>query len=335
MVKQELEEKVSVGGGHTGKSEVPDPVGGTATLPASKKQGDSMPKIDDKGTAAVTSTDTETNVEPTDVSAERNRASIKSKIGALSTKAEDLNAIFGGENLSEEFITKAGVVYEAAVKTAVEKIVTEIQEEISAEAEAKVAEAVETLAAELNEALDFAVQKWLEENEVPIVSNLRANIAEDLLTGIKKVFDENYVQVPEDRVDIVDQLVNHVAELEEQFNTATNTAIELQKKLNEHARAAAMAEASAGLTATQVEKLNALAESVEFDTVESFSKKIGMLKESYFSNKADAGKTSHSMLTEASGSEDEQSGDVKPSTDPIMGRYVDAIARTIVNDKVF
>ena len=319
-----LDEKISVGGGATGKSEVPEPVGGTATLPNSKKQGDPMQKIDAKGTAAVTTTDDENNVETVGNNAEKNKSSISSKVGVLTTKAEDIEAIFSGEEISEEFKAKAAIVYEAAVEARVEQEVQAIAEQMQEEAEKLVAETIEEMATELNEALDFAIQKWLEENEVAIVSSLRANIAEEFIGKLKEVFEESYIDVPEDKVDVVEELSSQVEKLEQDLNNATKQAIDLQSSLNEYARKEVIADVSEGLTVTQAEKLASLAEGIEFDSIEGFKKKLDIVKDSYFSNN---GKTKSTVPTSLEEQTTDEDANKRPEPTGTVARYVQAITR--------
>jgi hypothetical protein len=166
----------------------------------------------------------------------------------------------------------------------------------------------------------------MKENEVAIEQGLRAEITEDFISGLKSLFEDHYIDIPEEKVDIVGELTDKVGELEESLNEQINRGIELQKELNEKKKVEAIYTACEGLTQTQVEKLKSLAEGVEYTTEEEFVTKLNTLKESYF--KAEVKVADSSALNEETPIEEEK----KPttSTDPLMEVYSKAISQTLV-----
>jgi hypothetical protein len=170
------------------------------------------------------------------------------------------------------------------------------------------------------------VEEWIKENEIAINKGLRAEIVEDFITGLKGLFEEHYIDIPEDKVNVVEELTDKVTELEESLNEQIASAIELKKELNEHKKTEAIYTACEGLTQTQVEKMKSLAEGVEFTTEEEFATKLSTLKESYF--KADVKVADQSALDDEVQIEEEE----KKSTsgDPMMEQYVKSISKTLI-----
>lgn len=203
--------------------------------------------------------------------------------------SDDLNALVESEaTLSEEFKAKTAVIFEAAVKS---KISEEINR-LEAEYAEQLAEAVEVQTADLTEKVDsylnYVVETWMEENKLAIQSGLRSEIAEGFMSSLKDLFVESYIEVPEGKVDLVDDLATANEELEEKLNVEVATAIELSEELISYKREAVIREASKDLAETQIEKLKSLAESVAFESVENFTSKVATLKESYFAKKSTA-----------------------------------------------
>lgn len=201
----------------------------------------------------------------------------------LDTAAE-LSAIVEGEaTLSEEFKQKTSVIFEAAVKSKVSAEVARLEEQYTEE----LAEEVETIKTDLvgkvDSYLNYVVESWMEENRLAIENGLRTEIAETFMTGMKNLFVESYIEVPETKLDLVDDLATQVEELEERLNSTTGDAISLAEELETYKRNAIIAEASRDLADTQAEKLSALLENVDFEDEDSFVTKVNTVKESYFS----------------------------------------------------
>jgi len=204
-------------------------------------------------------------------------------VAELDTSAE-LSAIVEGEaTLSEEFKEKTAIIFETAVKTKLSEEVTRLEEQYAEE----LAEEVETIKTDLvgkvDSYLNYVVETWMEENKVAIENGLRTEIAEGFMNGMRDLFVESYVEVPESKVDLVDELAEQVSELEEKLNATTGDAISLAEELETYKRNTIIAEASRGLADTQAEKLSELLGKVDFEDEESFVKKVNTVKESYFS----------------------------------------------------
>lgn len=239
---------------------------------------------------------------------------------------EDIDALLSGENLSEEFVQKASTIFEAAVIARAEEVIAEAETQLAEQFEAAIEQVKEDLASKIDDYLNYMVEEWMKENEVAIEQGLRAEITEDFIGGLKQLFEDHYIDIPEDKVDIVGELTDKVGELEESLNEQINRGIDLQKELNEKKKVEAIYTACEGLTQTQVEKLKSLAEGVEYTTEEEFVTKMNTLKESYF--KAEVKVADSSDLNDETPIEEEK----KPtaSVDPLMEAYTKVISQTLV-----
>ena len=239
---------------------------------------------------------------------------------------EDMDALFTGENLSEEFVSKATTIFEAAVIARAEEVIAEAEAELMEQFETAIEEVKEDLAAKVDDYLNYMVEEWVKDNEIAIEKGLRAEIVEDFITGLKGLFEEHYIDIPADKVDVVEELTSKVEELEEAYNEQIKSAIEMKKELNEHKKFEAIYAACEGLTQTQVEKLKSLAEGVEFTTDEEFATKLSTLKESYF--KSDVKVADNSSLDDEVQIEEEKKS--VASADPMMELYSKTISQTLV-----
>ena len=236
---------------------------------------------------------------------------------------EDLDALLDGENLSEEFVTKASTIFEAAVIARAEEVIAEAEIALTEQFETAVEEIKEELAAKVDDYLNYMVEEWMKENQLAIEKGLRAEIVEDFITGLKGLFEDHYIDIPEDKVNVVEELTNRVEELEDTLNEQISRGVELTKALNEQKKFEAIYTACEGLTQTQVEKLKSLAEGVEFTTEEEFVTKVETLKESYF--KADVKVADNSALDEVLVEEEKK----QVFSDPSMEIYTKAISQTL------
>ena len=240
---------------------------------------------------------------------------------------EDMDALLSGENLSEEFVTKAATIFEAAVVARAEEVIAEAEAQLQEQFDAAVEEIKEDLAAKVDDYLNYMVEEWMKENELAVEKGLRAEIVEDFIGGLRNLFVEHYIDIPADKVDVVEQLTTKVEELEDSLNEQINKGVELTKALNEQKKIEAIYTACEGLSQTQVEKLKSLAENVEFTTEEEFVAKLDVLKESYFKSEVKA--------ADASALDDEVQIDeeVKPKqnvfTDASMEIYAKTISQTL------
>lgn len=232
---------------------------------------------------------------------------------------EDLKALVESDsNLSEEFKEKATVLFNSALQARLSEEVQKLEEKKISE----LAEEVESIRSELVEKIDgylnYVVEQWMEENELAVETGLRAEIAESFMTQLQQVFVEHYIEVPEGKADLIDDLAEQVQELEGKLQESTEKSVKLAEELETLQRAEIIAEASVGLAATEVEKLESLVEGVDYDDAESFAKKVQIVKEAHF-KKA----TVDTIQEEISEDTTEQ------SVSPRMAAYVSAISRTI------
>ena len=196
--------------------------------------------------------------------------------------AEDVDALFNGESLSEEFKTKATTIFEAAVNSRVDAIL----EDMMTENETVLAEAVDTIKSEIAEQVDeylnYVVEQWVESNQVAIETGLRAELVDDFISGLKNLFSEHYIEIPEEKVDVAEELAQRVAALEEAATAAVAEKAAIVEELNVAKKNEAIRKICEGLTEVQVEKMKSLAEGVEFTTEGEFDNKLAVLRENYF-----------------------------------------------------
>ena len=210
---------------------------------------------------------------------------------------EDVNALFGGEELSEEFKAKAKTIFEAAIGSKV----GQIKETLESEYAEKIAEATEDLKVTLQERIDsyleYVADEWLTENELAVEAGLKTEMTESFLEGMKSLFEEHYVQIPEEKYNVLESMVDKLDDMETKLNEQIDKNITLNKRLAESVADGILESVSEGLASTQKEKLASLAESVEFDSEEEYRDKLETLKESYFS-RSPAGKNDSESLSE-------------------------------------
>jgi len=247
------------------------------------------------------------------------------KMMAKKNMKEDIDALMQGENLSEDFVNRATVIFEAAVVARAEEVIAEATAELQEQFDAGIEQIKEDLAEKVDDYLNYMVEEWVKENELAIEKGLRAEIVEDFIAGLKQLFDDHYIDIPEEKVNVVEELTDKVEELEESLNDQIAVAIELKKELNEHKKNEAIYTACEGLTQTQVEKMKSLAESVDFTTEEEFATKLTTLKESYF--KADVKVADSSALDDEVLIEDEKKSPV--GVDPLIEQYARTISKTL------
>ena len=237
---------------------------------------------------------------------------------------EDVDSLFADDsNISEDFKVKAATIFEARVFDRV----AQIQEELEAEYAGQLEEAVTAIRDELTEKVDdylnYVVEQWMAENEIAIESGLRSEITEDFIAGLRNLFAENYINVPEDKVDLVEELASKVEELENKLNEEIETNIEYKKALTEAIKEQLTVEVCEGLTATQVEKIKSLAESVEFSTEDEYKEKLETIRENYFPSGAK--KATEDQLHEQI---EDAEGEKKVIADPFVAAVSQAISKT-------
>jgi len=238
---------------------------------------------------------------------------------------EDMDALLGNENLSEEFVSKATTIFEAAVIARTESILEDIQNELVIQFEEAVEEVKEDLATKVDDYMNYMAEEWMKENALAVEKGLRAEIVEDFIKGLKDLFVEHYIDIPEEKVNVVEELTTRVEELEASLNEQINSSIQLKKELNEKTKSEAIHAVCEGLTQTQVEKLKSLAEGVEFTTMEEFVDKVVTLRESYFENQVKS--PDSSALNEEITVEEEKKQIV--SDDPSIAQYAQSISKSL------
>jgi hypothetical protein len=196
---------------------------------------------------------------------------------------EDLDAIINEEaTLSDGFRDKAGAIFEAVLTSKLSQEIERLESEYAQNLEEEVTDVQNDLVEKVNGYLDYVVENWMKENEVAVTQGLRTEIAEDFMTSLQSVFKEHYIEVPEGKVDLVDELNEQVNELEDTLNKTTQDNIDLHTKVQSYERNEVVRDMSEGLVETDAEKLASLVEDIEFDNKENFEIKVKTVKESYF-----------------------------------------------------
>ena len=229
----------------------------------------------------------------------------------------DVSALVEGTELSEEFAEKAKTIFEAAVKAKISEEYDKLVEHFAAELDKQVAEAKSELSEEVNGTVSYAIGQWVEQNQVAIDRGIRNEITEDFIAGLKGLFEEHYISIPDDKVDVVEGMAESIREMEERLDEQVKANVKLQNRLNESAKQVVLNTVSEGLVDTQKDKLAALSEGVDFTTEEEFSKKLTTIRESYFpKEKATVSEVSEEAPVEA-----------HEEVSPSMANYLQALNR--------
>lgn len=317
-------------------NEVPEPAStGSTKRPADKEQGEkAMPKLSKAAmmSAAVTAM---SKMNSSDMAAAH--AAVMAKAPARKadkaggepmpklSMAEDVQEMFAGQELSEEFIDNATTIFEAAVNARLVVEQARMQEESDAALNEALDAAKEELAQKVDDYLTYAVEEWVKDNQIAIESSLKSEITESFIQGLKGLFESHYIDVPEEKLDVLGQLSAKVEELEGKLDEQITTNIDLKGQLDEVAKLKAVAEVSEGLAMTQAEKFAILAEGVEFQSVESYKKKLEVIRENYF-NKTEK---KPALLEEEVIAAEPEAEASELKLDPAMEKYVSSISRTV------
>ena len=317
MANEDLQE-LSVGGGQTGASKTPDPVAKKATLPNSKDQGEKsvIKGATSAGYDEQQETDPENNTKATADNSASNRASVSMK--------EDMDALFSGEDLTEDFKTKATTIFEAAVHAKVEALREEMEVEYTTKLETQLAESLEEITTRIDDYMSYAVNEWMEENEVAIESSLRNEITEEFIEGLKQLFAEHYIDIPEEKLDVLGEMSEKLEQLEAKLNESVEQNIELNKQLAAEVKERIFNEVSEGLITTQADKFKALAEGVDYSDAGTYKQKLEIVRENYFADK----KKPASSIVENEIDNAEEQAPTKPAATGAVANYVAAISRT-------
>lgn len=240
---------------------------------------------------------------------------------------EDIEALMAGENLSEEFKRKATAIFESAVTAKVAELAEELEVKYIEQFDEAYEEMKEDFSGKIDEYLDYVVESWMSENELAIESGLRTEIAEGFMESLKGVFEEHYIDIPEEKFDVVEELASKVEALETQINEEMAKNIDLKQKLAEQRKVEALHAVCEGLTISQAEKIKTIAESVEFVSDVNFVKQMVNIKESYFPVQSSVKPASVESLNDSA----ELNEQVKtPSIDPLIAAYANRITKTLL-----
>ena len=198
---------------------------------------------------------------------------------------DDVNALLGGEELSEEFREKAKLVFETALNSKVAEVKEALEAKYQETLEEKIAEEKTALSERVDSYLEYVADEWFTENTLAVEQGLKTELTESFLSGMKGLFEEHYVSIPDDKYDVLESMVEKLDDMETKLNEQIEKNVGLNKRLGESVANGILESVSDGLAATQKEKLASLAESVEFESEESYREKLETLKESYFTSK--------------------------------------------------
>jgi len=233
--------------------------------------------------------------------------------------SEDVAALINGEELSEEFKTKAATIFEAAVVNRVKQEVAKLEEEYAALLVKESEEIAEGLIEKVDGYLDYVVEQWIAQNELALEHGMKSEILEGFVAGLKGLFEEHYIDIPEEKFDVVGVMESTIEELETKLNEQLAANVELNKTVGEMKRSEIVETACEGLSDTEVEKFKGLAEELAYEDVETFTTKVQTIRESYFTTKAQSDVAS--VVTD---SPVEMLAEEK-KLDPAMAKYLEAI----------
>lgn len=237
--------------------------------------------------------------------------------------SEHVDALLAGEELSEEFRAKATAIFEAAVKQKVAEELAVLEEAFAATLEEEVGRIEEELSTNVDDYLNYVVEQWTAENEVAIEASLRSELTEEFISGLRNLFVEHYIDIPEEAVSVVEEMGNKVAELEEKLNEEIERSVALSKMLNESMSNEILINACDGLTDTQAEKLKSLAEGIEYSDTDEYAQKVSILKENYFSTSVKSDK-----VLDAAESSTDGRGMISEELNGPMAAYVRSLGKT-------
>ena len=240
---------------------------------------------------------------------------------------DDVKALFGNEDLSEEFKEKATTIFETAVVNKINETIETYNNSMNESYQEDTQAIKDELSEKMDTYLDYVVEEWSKENELAIEQGLKAELTEDFMAGLKNLFEDHYIDIPEAKVDVVEELAAKNEELQGQLNAEMEKNIEAKKAIEENDQQKIIDQVTEGLAETQKEKFQTLAEGVEFKDTESFQKKLSIIKESYFS--VDNEKEVADLVGETDEPLDEEAKPEGSSLDPKMAGYTAAISRSL------
>ena len=237
---------------------------------------------------------------------------------------EDLTALLEGEELSEEFQNKARTIFEAAIKTKISEVKSELQEQYEKTIVEEVASVKAELAERVDAYLEYVSDEWMSENKLAVEAGLKTEMTESFLVGMKSLFEDHYVTIPEDKYDVLNSMVEKLDEMEGKLNEQINKNVALNKRLAESTSDVILADVSEGLAVTQKDKLATLAENVEFDGEDNYREKLVTLRNSYFPANPGTPNNKSENLSEGA-----ETGHQQPAVTGVMESYLSAISRSV------
>ena len=245
---------------------------------------------------------------------------------------DDINALVADEDLSEEFKARAKTIFEGAVAAKVKEQMTEAEAKLEEETNQKIEEIKDDLTEKVDSYLNYVSESWVKENELAIERGLKSELTEDFISGLKQLFEEHYVEVPEDKFDVVEELANRLDEMEDKLNEEVASNISALQDIEELQREKIISEASKDLADTQVEKLKALSEDIDYENEETFVEKVATLKESYFGEgKVEAVSDDSAVVSDDA--DFSGAGDVAQPVNESMTQYTAALTKFANLDK--
>ena len=245
---------------------------------------------------------------------------------------DDINALVADEDLSEEFKAKAKTIFEGAVAAKVKEQMTEAEAKLEEETNQKIEEIKDDLTEKVDSYLNYVSESWVKENELAIERGLKSELTEDFISGLKQLFEEHYVEVPEDKFDVVEELANRLDDMEDKLNEEVASNISALQDIEELQREKIISEASKDLADTQVEKLKALSEDIDYENEETFVEKVATLKESYFGEgKVEAVSDDSAVVSDDA--DFSGAGDVAQPVNESMTQYTAALTKFANLDK--
>lgn len=230
--------------------------------------------------------------------------------------AENLAIMFDGQDLSEDFMQRAGTVFEAAVNTKINDLATQLDESYRNVLTEQLEEVVGNLAEKLDDYLNYVVEEWIQNNELALERGIKTDVAESFITGLKSLFEAHYINVPDERYDVLDELFESNEQLQEDLNAQLEANVALKSQLNETTKAQLFAHYTQDLADTEVEKFAALAEAISYEDAQTFNNKLSQLHEAYFEHSAPVAEPVELI---------EETTNQKISNGSAMDNYVDAL----------
>lgn len=244
--------------------------------------------------------------------------------GIKASVKEDVDALINGEDLSEEFKTKAATIFEAAVVTRVKQEVARLEEQYDSQLQEEVESIAEGLIEKVDGYLNYVVEQWMSDNELALENGMKNEILESFVTGMKGLFEQHYIDVPEEKYDVLGDLQEQLDEVGSKLDEQLEANVALAKEINEMKRAIAISEAADGMVDTDAEKFSALAEELAFEDVDSFKEKLQTIKENYFGKKTSTTIVESVVTDEPVQLTEEVAKPITEQVSPEMARYLRA-----------